>query len=179
MGPSKIHIRTDKAPAPSPYLSQATVIGNIAFCSGQLGIDPKTGKMVEGTVKDPSNPQKHVRPFEACGSSLADVAKVNVFLADMKDFKDMNEIYMEGFPEPRPCDDFRAVSFRPSSRSDGCGADGASGDWIALAKELIDANVNVILSQARTCVAVKTLPQGSDVEIECSAVVTGSVRAKL
>lgn len=40
--------------------------------------------------------------LEASGSSLADVAKVNVFLADMKDFQDMNEVYMEGFPEPRP-----------------------------------------------------------------------------
>jgi GTP1/Obg family GTP-binding protein len=40
--------------------------------------------------------------LEASGSSLADVAKVNVFLADMKDFQDMNDVYMEGFPEPRP-----------------------------------------------------------------------------
>ncbi|KAL4937650.1 hypothetical protein BDV06DRAFT_202453 [Aspergillus oleicola] len=136
MAPSKIHIRTPNAPAPSPYLSQATVIGNIAFCSGQLGIDPKTGKMVEGGVKDRTRQilKNMSGVLEACGSSLADVAKVNVFLADMKDFKDMNEVYMEGFPEPRP---------------------------------------------ARTCVAVKTLPQGSDVEIECSAVVTGSVKAKL
>ncbi|KAL4965330.1 Endoribonuclease L-PSP/chorismate mutase-like protein [Aspergillus stella-maris] len=136
MAPSKIHIRTDKAPAPSPYLSQATVVGNIAFCSGQLGIDPKTGKMVEGTVKDRTRQiiKNMSAVLEASGSSLADVAKVNIFLADMKDFKDMNEVYMEGFPEPRP---------------------------------------------ARTCVAVKTLPQGSDVEIECSAVVTGSIKAKL
>ncbi|KAL5335149.1 Endoribonuclease L-PSP/chorismate mutase-like protein [Aspergillus crustosus] len=130
---SKIHIRTDKAPAPSPYLSQATVIGNLVLCSGQLGIDPKTGKMVEGTVKDRTRQifKNMSAVLEASGSSLADVAKVNVFLADMKDFKDMNEIYMEGFPEPRP---------------------------------------------ARTCIAAKTLPQGSDVEIECMAVVT---KAKL
>ncbi|KAL4869383.1 hypothetical protein BDV12DRAFT_168045 [Aspergillus spectabilis] len=135
---SKLHIRTNNAPAPSPYLSQATVVGNIVFCSGQLGIDPKTGKMLEGSVKDRTRQifKNMSAVLEASGSSLADVAKVNVFLADMKDFKDMNEVYMEGFQEPRP---------------------------------------------ARTCVAVKTLPQGSDVEIECSAVVTRpwAIKAKL
>ncbi|KAL4918646.1 Endoribonuclease L-PSP/chorismate mutase-like protein [Aspergillus aurantiobrunneus] len=134
---SKIHIRAPNAPKPSPYLSQATVAGNIVFCSGQLGFDPKTGKMVEGSVKDRTRQilANLSAVLTASGSSLADVAKVNVFLADMKDFKDMNEVYMEGFPEPRP---------------------------------------------ARTCVCVKTLPQGSDVEIECTALVTGlGVKAKL
>ncbi|KAL4812662.1 Endoribonuclease L-PSP/chorismate mutase-like protein [Aspergillus spinulosporus] len=133
---SKIPIRTNNAPAPAPFLSQATVVGNIVFCSGQLGIDPKTGKMVEGTVKDRTRQiiKNLSAVLEASGSSLADVAKVNVFLADMKDFKDMNEVYMEGFPEPRP---------------------------------------------ARTCVCVKTLPMNSDVEIECSAVVTRPTKAKL
>ncbi|CBF79204.1 hypothetical protein AN7040.2 [Aspergillus nidulans FGSC A4] len=133
---SKIHIRTNNAPAPAPFLSQATVVGNIVFCSGQLGIDPKTGKMVEGTVKDRTRQiiKNLSAVLEASGSSLADVAKVNVFLADMKDFQDMNEVYMEGFPEPRP---------------------------------------------ARTCVCVKTLPMNSDVEIECSAVVTRPTKAKL
>ncbi|OJJ55727.1 hypothetical protein ASPSYDRAFT_60621 [Aspergillus sydowii CBS 593.65] len=133
---SKIHVRSSDAPAPAPFLSQATVVGNIVFCSGQLGVDPKTGKIVEGSVKDRTRQiiANLSAVLTASGSSLADVAKVNVFLADMNDFKDMNEAYMEGFPEPRP---------------------------------------------ARTCVAVKTLPMGSDVEIECSAVVTGPVKAKL
>lgn len=49
---SKIHVRSSDAPAPAPFLSQATVVGNIVFCSGQLGIDPKTEKIVEGSVKD-------------------------------------------------------------------------------------------------------------------------------
>ncbi|KAL4787586.1 Endoribonuclease L-PSP/chorismate mutase-like protein [Aspergillus varians] len=126
---SKIHIRAPNAPAPAPFLSQATVVGDIVFCSGQLGIDPKTGKMVEGTIKDRTRQilANLSAVLTASGSSLADVAKVNVFLADMNDFGDVNEVYMEAFPEPRP---------------------------------------------ARTCVAVKTLPMGSDVEIECSAVVT-------
>ncbi|KAL4803966.1 Endoribonuclease L-PSP/chorismate mutase-like protein [Aspergillus unguis] len=132
---SKLHIESPNAPKPAPFLSQATVVGNIVFCSGQLGIDPKTGKMVEGSVKDRTRQiiSNLSAVLQASGSTLADVAKVNVFLADMKDFGDMNEVYMEGFPEPRP---------------------------------------------ARTCVSVKTLPMGSDVEIECSAVVTGS-KAKL
>ncbi|KAI9372735.1 Endoribonuclease L-PSP/chorismate mutase-like protein [Aspergillus egyptiacus] len=126
---SKLHIYTPNAPAPAPHLSQATVVGNIIFCSGQLGIDPKTGKMVEGSVKDRTRQilKNLSAVLEAGGSSLADVAKVNIFLADMKDYNDVNEVYIQGFPEPRP---------------------------------------------ARTCVAVKTLPMGSDVEIECSGFVS-------
>lgn len=49
---SEIHINTPNAPKPPPFLSQATVANNTVFCSGQLGIDPKTEKMVEGSVKD-------------------------------------------------------------------------------------------------------------------------------
>ncbi|KAL3491976.1 Endoribonuclease L-PSP/chorismate mutase-like protein [Aspergillus germanicus] len=135
---SKIAVFTADAPAPPPFLNQATIVGNILFCSGQLGVDPKTGKMVEGSVKDRTRQilANLSAVLKAGGSSLADVAKVNIFLADMKDFAAVNEVYVEAFPEPRP---------------------------------------------ARTCVAVKTLPQGSDVEIECSALVTnlGAVKAKL
>ncbi|KAJ0422598.1 Endoribonuclease L-PSP/chorismate mutase-like protein [Aspergillus carlsbadensis] len=135
---SKIPVFTADAPAPPPFLNQATIVGNIIFCSGQLGVHPKTGKMVEGGVKDRTRQilSNLSAVLKAGGSSLADVAKVNIFLADMKDFAAVNEVYVEAFPEPRP---------------------------------------------ARTCVAVKTLPQGSDVEIECSALVTnpGAVKAKL
>jgi enamine deaminase RidA (YjgF/YER057c/UK114 family) len=49
---SKTPVFTADAPAPPPFLNQATIVGNILFCSGQLGVDPKTGKMVEGSVKD-------------------------------------------------------------------------------------------------------------------------------
>ena len=51
MAPAKA-VLTTKAPAPIPQLSQAVVYNGMVYCSGSLGIDPATGKMVEGTVKD-------------------------------------------------------------------------------------------------------------------------------
>lgn len=51
MAPAKA-VLTSKAPAPIPQLSQAVVYNGMVYCSGSLGIDPATGKMVEGTVKD-------------------------------------------------------------------------------------------------------------------------------
>jgi enamine deaminase RidA (YjgF/YER057c/UK114 family) len=49
---AKTEVRTDAAPLPKPFLSQGVVIGNMVYVSGSLGIDPSTGKMVEGTIAD-------------------------------------------------------------------------------------------------------------------------------
>ncbi|KAF9892231.1 hypothetical protein FE257_002008 [Aspergillus nanangensis] len=127
-------VRTDKAPLPPPFLSQAMVVGDLVFCSGQLGVNPSTGKMVEGPIQERTKQilRNLSAVLEAAGSSLQDVVKVNIFLADMNDFGAVNEIYAGTFPDPKP---------------------------------------------ARTCVAAKTLPQGSDVEIECTAVVTKAGRS--
>lgn len=52
MASSKQVVFTDKAPAPLPVLSQGIIHNGMVFCSGQIGTDPATGKMVEGTVQD-------------------------------------------------------------------------------------------------------------------------------
>jgi 2-iminobutanoate/2-iminopropanoate deaminase len=96
-------VRTDKAPAPfqgAPY-SQGVVHGDLVFVSGQLGVDPATGAMVEGGI-GPQTEQvlKNAGAIlEAAGSSLANVLQVSIFLVDLADFAAMNEVYA-GFVGP-------------------------------------------------------------------------------
>ncbi|KAK4179365.1 YjgF/Yer057p/UK114 family [Triangularia setosa] len=98
-------VLTKDAPAPIPQLSQAIKHNGMVFCSGSLAIDPKTGKFIEGSFKDRVRQcLTNLREIlYAAGSSLHDVVKVNVFLTDMKNFKEMNEVYDQFFTtEPRP-----------------------------------------------------------------------------
>jgi 2-iminobutanoate/2-iminopropanoate deaminase len=94
---SKRVIRTDKAPAPfqgAPY-SQGIVHGDLVFVSGQLGIDPAGGHVVEGGITEQTEQvMKNLSAIlEAAGSSLANVVKATIFLADLGDFQAMNEVY--------------------------------------------------------------------------------------
>jgi 2-iminobutanoate/2-iminopropanoate deaminase len=96
-------VRTDNAPAPfqgAPY-SQGVVHGDLVFVSGQLGVDPATGEMVESGI-GPQTEQvlKNAGAIlEAAGSSLANVLQVSIFLVDLADFAAMNEVYA-GFVGP-------------------------------------------------------------------------------
>ena len=89
-------IRTDQAPAPfqgAPY-SQGIAHGDLVFVSGQLGVDPG-GNMVDGGVTGQTEQvMKNLSAIlEAGGSSLANVVKATIFLADLGDFQAMNEVY--------------------------------------------------------------------------------------
>jgi len=86
-----------------PY-SPAIRAGQLLFVSGQVPIDPATGRMVDGDIAAQTR-----RVFEnigalltAGGRSFADVARTTVFLADMDDFAAMNEVYGQYFSEPYP-----------------------------------------------------------------------------
>ncbi len=97
-------ISTDKAPgAIGPY-SQAVKVGNMVFVSGQIPIDPKTGEFVAGDVPEQtSQVLKNLSAIlEAAGTSLNNVVKTTVFLADMNDFSAMNAVYSEFFIENKP-----------------------------------------------------------------------------
>jgi 2-iminobutanoate/2-iminopropanoate deaminase len=93
----KRHIRTDEAPAPfqgAPY-SQGIVHGDLVFVSGQLGVDPGSGQVVKGGI-GPQTEQvmKNLGAIlEEAGSSLGNVLKATIFLADLGDFAAMNEVY--------------------------------------------------------------------------------------
>ncbi len=102
--PTKTIISTDKAPkAIGPY-SQAVVLGGLAFLAGQGPIDPSTGRVVEGDIT--AQTERVLRNLsavlEASGSSLSQVLKVTVFLADMNDFQKMNQVYAKHFPANPP-----------------------------------------------------------------------------
>jgi 2-iminobutanoate/2-iminopropanoate deaminase len=90
-------VRTEKAPAPfqgAPY-SQGVVHGDLVFVSGQLGIDPDSGDMVEGGIgaQTERTMQNVSAVLEAAESSLANVLQVSIFLVDLGDFAAMNEVY--------------------------------------------------------------------------------------
>ena len=117
-------ISTTNAPAAIGPYSQAIKVGELVFVSGQLPIDPATGAFAEGGIKELTRQSltNMKAILEEAGTSMANVVKTTVFLADMNDFAAMNEVYAEFFAAPFP---------------------------------------------ARSAVAVKTLPKGALVEIEC------------
>lgn len=92
----KKKIETTAAPgAIGPY-SQAVDIGNLVFTSGQLGIDPATGAMVEGVEGQARQALKNLSAvLEAAGLSMSDIVKTLVFVRNMGDFALVNNIYAE------------------------------------------------------------------------------------
>ena len=74
------------------------------FVSGQIPIDPQTGQFVAGGIAEQTaRVLKNLQALlEAAGSSLGQVVKTTVFLADMQEFSGMNEVYATFFPEPPP-----------------------------------------------------------------------------
>ena len=97
-------ITTDNAPgAIGPY-SQAIRTGGFVFCSGQIPIDPATGNFVsDGMAEQTEQVLKNLAAvLMAAGSSLDNVVKTTVFLADMNDFAVMNEVYGRYFSENKP-----------------------------------------------------------------------------
>ncbi len=98
-------IRTDKGAAPQGPYSQAIVAeGKTVYVSGQGPVDPKTGEMQLGTFREQADLAfKNVGTLlEAAGTSWANALKVGIFLADLGNFPEMNEIYQTYVSEPFP-----------------------------------------------------------------------------
>ena len=119
-------INTTAAPAAIGPYSQAIEANGMVFVSGQLPVDPATGNFAEGGIKELTRQSlTNMKAILAeAGLGMENVVKTTVFLADMADFAEMNEVYAEFFAAPFP---------------------------------------------GRSAVAVKTLPKGARVEIECIA----------
>lgn len=97
-----------------PY-RQAVVSGNMIFCSGQIPLDPVTGKLVDGDVEAQTrrvmeNLQAILR---AAGASLEHVVRTTIFLADIKDFERVNAVYGGYFPGTPPSRSTVAVASLP------------------------------------------------------------------
>lgn len=96
-------ISTQHAPAAIGPYSQAIRVGNFLFASGQLGLDPKTGKLQEGVEAQARQALANVKSvLEAAGSSPDKVVKTTLFLANMGDFAKVNAIYGEVFQHEPP-----------------------------------------------------------------------------
>lgn len=97
-------VATDKAPAAVGPYSQAMVVGEFVFASGQLAISPQTGRLIGGGIAEQTRQVLHNlgAVLEAAGSSLDKVVKTTVFLSDMADFGNMNRVYEEFFPSAPP-----------------------------------------------------------------------------
>jgi 2-iminobutanoate/2-iminopropanoate deaminase len=97
-------VSTDKAPgAIGPY-SQAIKANGMVFCSGQIPIDPATGNFVSDAVAEQTEQvfKNLSEVLAAAGASLDRVVKTTVFLADINDFAEMNEVYSKYFTENKP-----------------------------------------------------------------------------
>ena len=101
---SKKAIKTDHAPAAIGPYSQAVVSGNLLFTSGQLPIDPATGKIPEGSIAEKAHRVfKNLEAIAAAaGTTLDKAVKTTVFLADIANFQAVNHVYAEYFNEPYP-----------------------------------------------------------------------------
>jgi len=103
-GGVKQAIVSSKAPNPAGAYSPALRAGQLLFLSGQIPIDPATGQMVTGTVAVQTRRVMDSLGalLEAAGLTFNHVVRTTVFLADMNDFKAMNDAYATFFSEPYP-----------------------------------------------------------------------------
>jgi len=126
---SKKIVRTENAPLPIGSYNQGIISNGFVFTAGQIAIDPSTGKLIAGSFQD--RVEQVFNNLEniliAAGSDLSKVVKFTVFLTDMNNYADVNEVF----------------------------------------NRRIDEQV----APARSLVAVSGLPAGTDVEIECVAVI--------
>ena len=97
-------IHTDKAPQAIGTYSQAVKCGNTVYMSGQIPLDPATMELVDGDMAAQIRRvfDNLTAVAEAAGGSLADIAKLNIFLPDLGHFVLVNEIMAEYFNEPYP-----------------------------------------------------------------------------
>lgn len=108
-------VTTSGAPSAIGPYSQGIVSGDLVFCSGQLGLDPATGALVEGGIE--AQTERALRNLasvlDAAGASMADLVKTTVFLADIADFAAVNAVYARHMADPAPARSTFAVGALP------------------------------------------------------------------
>jgi 2-iminobutanoate/2-iminopropanoate deaminase len=108
-------ISTSAAPAAIGPYSQAIGVGRLVMCSGQIGLEPASGELVEGGVA--AQAERALRNLaavlDASGLGFDDVVKTTVFLVDMADFAALNEVYARFVTDPPPARSTIAVAALP------------------------------------------------------------------
>lgn len=96
-------VSTNKAPAAIGPYSQAQIVGNLVFCSGQIPVIPETGALAQGLEAQANQVFKNIAALlTAAGSDISKVVKTTVFIKNMDDFAAINAIYAQYFTEPFP-----------------------------------------------------------------------------
>jgi len=97
-------IHTDAAPAAIGPYSQGIVVGNLLYTAGQIGLDPKTGELVGPDIQAQTERvlENLLAILEAAGATPRHVVKTTVYLTDMAEFGQMNEVYGRYFEEHKP-----------------------------------------------------------------------------
>lgn len=109
-------IATDKAPAAIGPYSQAVLLDDTLYASGQLGIDPSTGDFPEGITAQMEQSFRNIHAILAeAGMTIDDVVKTTCFLADMGDFAAMNAVYERQFTGSFPARSAVAVKTLPKN----------------------------------------------------------------
>ncbi len=108
------YVQTDKAPkAVGPY-SQAIVENGLIYCSGQIGLNPQTGELVEGLENQTHQVIKNLQAvLQEAGSDLDQILKTTIFITNITDFAKVNEIYGQYFVDHKPARATVAVSDLP------------------------------------------------------------------
>lgn len=107
-------IKTNKAPLPIGPYSQAIIWGNLVFCSGQIGIDPKTGELKKGVEEQTKQVMENLKQvLKAAGTDFAHVLKTTIYLVDIEDFPKVNQIYEKYFSQTTPVRSTVAVKSLP------------------------------------------------------------------
>jgi 2-iminobutanoate/2-iminopropanoate deaminase len=108
-------IKTTKAPAAIGPYSQAVEMNNVLYISGQIPLDPETGKLIDGDIT--AQTEKVLNNIAAilsgAGYSFSDVVKSTCILSDITNFKAMNEVYGRYYPEKQPARSAYAVKDLP------------------------------------------------------------------
>lgn len=97
-------ISTENAPAAIGPYSQAVLVGNTLYCSGQIAIDPKTGELVVGNIQvETEQVLKNIRAvLEAAGMGFGNVVKATVYMKDISNYKAINQVYAKYFTKKPP-----------------------------------------------------------------------------
>ncbi len=107
-------IHTDKAPAAVGPYSQAIRVGNLVYTAGQIGLDPSSGTLKEGLEAQTHQVLSNLQAvLEAAGASLSTVVKTTIYLVDMADFAQINQIYGAYFSDAPPARSTVAVASLP------------------------------------------------------------------
>lgn len=108
-------VLTEGAPAPIGPYSQAVICGDLVFCSGQIGLDPASGKIAGESVEEQA--ERAMLNLEAvlekAGASPSTVVKTTLYLVDMADFARVNQVYSKHFGSAKPARSTVAVASLP------------------------------------------------------------------